>query len=252
MKVYIAGEYYLPLYFQSALEASPLRSGALVLPITVTEALTGIAVGVFIHRTGRYLELIYVGVALMTVGNGLYCLFSASTSVAKIIGFQVVAGIGQGLLFEAPLIAIQAFVSQEDTATATSTFGFTRNLATALSIVICGVIFQNSMDLKATHLSMPPVNLSSNMTHSLSGGHAAANVMIISSIGDINQKLAVKEAFVWSLRNMWIFSTSIAACAVIASIFIKKSVLSMVHVETKTGLKALDRSEILGLDQMAT
>jgi hypothetical protein len=38
VQCYIAGEYYLPLYFQSALEASPVKSGALVLPITVTEA----------------------------------------------------------------------------------------------------------------------------------------------------------------------------------------------------------------------
>jgi hypothetical protein len=48
----------------------------------------------------------------MTLGNGLYILFSANSSVGKIVGFQIIAGIGQGLLFEAPLIAIQAFVSQ--------------------------------------------------------------------------------------------------------------------------------------------
>ena len=156
---YIAGEYYLPLYFQSALEASPLKSGALILPITVTEAITGILVGIFIHRTGRYLELIRVGVCGMVLGNGLYILFSAHSSIGQIIGFQILNGIGQGLLFEAPLIAIQALVSQDDTATATSTFGFIRNLSTALSVVICGVIFQNGMDVRAAKLAGPPINL---------------------------------------------------------------------------------------------
>lgn len=241
---YIASEYYLPLYFQSALEASPFKSGVLVLPITVTEALTGIAVGISIHRTGRYLELIYVGVLAMVLGNGLYILFSAHSSIGQIIGFQIVAGIGQGLLFEAPLIAIQALVSQDDTATATSTFGFTRNLSTALSVVICGVIFQNSMDLKAASLALPPVSLPGNITDALSGGHAAANVMIISSITDAGQKLAVKEAFVWSMRNMWIFTTSAAAVAVVTSVFIKKSVLSKFHVETKTGLKEKEKNVV--------
>jgi hypothetical protein len=173
----------------------------------------------------------------MTIGNGLYILFSPNESVAKVIGFQIVAGFGQGLLFEAPLIAIQALVSQDDTATATSTFGFTRNLATALSVVICGVIFQNSMDGRANLLGLPPVKLPSNITDALSHGQAAANVMIISTITDASQKLAVKEAFVWSIRNMFIFSTCVAALAVVASAFIKKSVLSKVHVETKTGLK---------------
>lgn len=209
----------------------------MVLPITVSEALAGIAVGIFIHRTGRYLELIHVGVVLMTIGNGLYILFSSHSPVGQIIGFQIVAGVGQGLLFQPPLIAIQAFVSQDNTATATSTFGFTRNLSTALSIVVCGVIFQNSMNLKAKSLSLPPVNLAPNITGLFSGGQAAANVVVIGKITDAAQKQAVKDAFVWSMRNMFIFSTCGAACAVVASAFVKKSVLSKVHVETKTGIK---------------
>lgn len=235
--VFIGGEYYLPLYFQSVMEASPFHSGILILPITITEALMGITVGVLIHRTGHYLELIYVGVALMTVGNGLYILFSATSSLASVIGFQVVAGIGAGALFEAPLLGLQAFVSQRDTATATGTFGFVRNLATSLSIVIGGVIFQNSMDLQVTSLTSPPVSLPSNITVLLSGGAAAANVMSVAAIQDQEQQFAVKEAFAWSLRNMWIFYTVVSGLAVISSAFIKRQVLSKEHVETRTGIR---------------
>lgn len=235
--VFIGGEYYLPLYFQSVMEASPLHSGILVLPITITEALMGITVGVLIHRTGHYLEIIYLGVSLMTVGNGLYTLFSATTSIPSVIGFQIVAGTGAGALFEAPLLGLQALVSQHDTATATGTFGFVRNLATSLSIVIGGVIFQNSMDLQVSSLASPPINLPSNITSVLSGGAAAANVMVVSMIQDPAQKFAVKEAFAWSLRNMWIFYTCISALAVVASAFIERQVLSKEHVETRTGIQ---------------
>lgn len=83
----------------------------------------------------------------------------------------------------------------------------------------------------------PPVSLKKNVTDALAGGHAAANVMIIGKIADEGQKMAVKEAFVWSLRNMWIFTTVVAAVAVLASVFVRKSHLSREHVETKTGLK---------------
>jgi hypothetical protein len=237
MQVFIAGEYYLPLYFQSALEASPLHSGILILPITITEAIMGISVGIIIHRTGRYLELIYVGVVLMTIGNGLYILLSADSSLSAIIGFQIVAGLGAGALFEAPLLPLQALVSQEDTASATSTFGFVRNLATSLSIVVAGVIFQNSMDGQIPSLSAPPISLPENITSVFTGGAAAANVMIIGSINDPAQKMAVKRAFADSLRNMWIFLTAISAVAVVASLFIQSHVLSKEHVETKTGIK---------------
>ena len=203
----------------------------------MTEAVVGIFVGIFIHRTGRYLELLYVGGLLMVLGNGLYILFSASTPLSQIIGFQILAGVGLGLLFEAPLIAIQAGVSQADTATATSTLMFTRNLSTALSVVICGVIFQNSMDVRTATLSSPPLSLPANITDLLTGGRAGANVMLIEKFSDPVQRQAVKNAYVWSMRNVWIFTTGVATLAAVAAVFIKKEVLSKVHVETVTGLK---------------
>ena len=93
------------------------------------------------------------------------------------------------------------------------------------------------MDSKAGQLSGPPVSLGKNVTDALAGGHAAANVMIIGKITDEGQRMAVKEAFVSSLRNMWIFTTCVAAAAVVASAFVRKGVLSREHVETKTGIK---------------
>ncbi|TVY44625.1 MFS-type transporter [Lachnellula cervina] len=235
--VYIGAEYYLPLYFQSVKGSSPLGSGLLVMPITVTEAIAGVLVGVIIHRTGRYLEIIYVGVLLMTLGNGLYILLSPKSGLVEIIFSQIVAGSGAGLLFHSPLIALQARVSQENTATATATSTFVNNLATALSVVIGGVLFQNSMDIRVTSLALPPTNLPSNITDLLSAGGAAANVMLVSSIQDQAQRSAVREAYAWSLRNVWILYTGISAMAVVTSVFIKKHHLTKDHTETKTGLK---------------
>ncbi|RDW78290.1 hypothetical protein BP5796_06142 [Coleophoma crateriformis] len=236
--IYIAAEYYPPLYFQSVEEASPLKSGILILPIIITQAIVGFLGGIFIHRTGRYLELMYVGSVLMAVGSGLYILFDANPSISHILGFQIAFGLGSGSLFQAPLIAIQALVSQSDTATATSTLGFARNLAAALSVVIAGVIFQNSMDTRINSLALPPINLPANVTALLSHGAAAANVAVVAIIQDPIQKLAVKEAFAGSFRNMWIFYTSLSGLAVVASMFVKKTVLSSIHVETKTGLQS--------------
>jgi hypothetical protein len=207
------------------------------MPITTTEAIMGVIVGFIIHRTGRYLELIYAGVILMTIGNGLYTLFSTESSLAEIITFQIVAGLGAGLLFQAPLLALQALLPQDDIAMATSTLSFMRNLATSLSVVIGGVLFQNSMDIRVPSLSTPPISLPSNITDLLVGGDAAANVFLVSVIQDPAQRAAVREAYAWSMRNMWILYTGISALAVVASLFIKKHHLRKDHVETKTGIK---------------
>ncbi|KAI9716680.1 MAG: hypothetical protein M1812_005218 [Candelaria pacifica] len=239
---FIAAEYYLPLYFQSVRQASPFHSGILLLPTVITEALCGIATGLIIHRTGRYLELIYAGMGFLTLGSGLFINLTAYSPLYQVIVFQIITGIGAGLLFEPPLIALQSLVSQSDTATATATFGFIRNMATALSVVACGVVFQNGMELREPILKNQ--GLPTNITDLLTGSAAAANVMVISTIQDPRQVQEVKEAFAWSLRNMWIMVTGVSAFGILGSAFIGKHVLGTEHTETKTGLKVKDSLEL--------
>lgn len=195
----------------------------------------GILAGVLMNRTGRYLEIIWIGLVIFTIGNGLYILLGATTSIGMIIGIELVAGIGGGLLFDAPLIAVQALVAQKDTATATSTLGFIRNLGTSLSVLVGGVIFQDGMQLRKPDLQNQ--ELPGSLIESLTGGNAAANVLtIISTTTDSAEKLIIKEAFAWSLRNLWIMCTCMAATGILASTFITKQVLSKQHTETKTGI----------------
>ncbi|KAJ5914855.1 Efflux pump dotC [Penicillium tannophilum] len=212
-RVFVAGEYYIPLYLQSAKGASPMRSGVLILPLVLAEAFTGMITGVIIHRTGRYRELIWIG---------------------EIIGYQLISGCGAGLLFQTPIIAIQATVSQDDTATATATLGFIRNMATACSIVIGGVVFQNSMgERKASLLA---TGMSDTLANQMTGDSAEANIEYIKDIQDPVQLLAVQGAFAWSMRNMWILYTCMSGLGLVCSFFILKTRLREDHVETVTGL----------------
>jgi len=203
--------------------------------LSIPEALMGITSGIIIHRTGRYRELIWTGTTLLTLGTGLLIHFDATSTIAEIVVIQIVAGVASGMLFEPPLIAIQALVSQEDTATATATLGFMRNLATSFSIILGGVVFQNGMQLQES--SLVGSGLPADLVQSFSGGDAAANVMKVSEIVDAGQRLAVKEAFAWSMRNMWIMFTCTAAIGVAASWFVTTQTLSREHTETRTGIK---------------
>lgn len=212
-----------------------MTSGSLILPATLTGACVGMMTGIIVHQTGQYVKIIYVGVLFLTLGNGLYVNLSPSTSTAQIVGFEIVAAIGAGLLFQPPLIALQAQVNPKNTATATATLGFVRNLATSLAIVIGGVVFQNGMDSKVSILK--DSGLSSNLTSLLTGPAAASNVMLISSIADSKQQTIVKEAFSDSLNNIWIICTAMAGCAIVASYFITGRELSKIHTEIRTGLE---------------
>jgi hypothetical protein len=218
-------------------EASPLRSGVLLVPLIVATAATGVLNGVFIHRTGQYRPSMWLGTILMTLGNGLYIMFNPDTSIGAIVAFEIIEGIGSGLLFEPPLLAIQQGVAQNDVGTATSTQSFVRSMALSFGVIIGGIVFQQSMDLRQSFLR--DAGLPESVLEELSGKNAGANVLVAQTL-PAAQELAVKQAFSWSIRNMFIMFTAFSALGIIASIFVKTHKLSKIHTETVTGLKRED------------
>lgn len=142
---FVAAGYFVPLYFQTALGAIPIKSALWFLPLTLVLSLCSISTGTIVKKTGHYHELITGGMAFATLGFGLFINLQPYKSWPRIIIFQIIAALGIGPNFQAPLIAMQTNVTPSDIATGTATFGFTRNLSTAMSVVIGGVIIQNQM-----------------------------------------------------------------------------------------------------------
>jgi predicted MFS family arabinose efflux permease len=239
--VSIGAEFYLPLFFQSVRQASPLRSGLLLLPLTIAAASTEMILGIIINRTGRYREIIWTGVVLITLGNGLYIKFWTDTPLAEIIGIEVIGGAGVAFLFQSPMLAIHSTVKQADVASATASLGFLNNLATSLSVVIGGVVFQNSMT--ANRPTLAAAGLDDRVLDALAGDKAAANVNIVQTLADATQRRAVQDAFAGSVRNIFIMYTSIAAVTVLASVFIKQNQMSTEHTETRTGIENMTKRE---------
>src|SRR6201999_3844495 len=191
-------------------------------------ATMGSIIGLFIHQTGRYVEPIYVGLILLTIVEGLPILLDSQTRLGKILGFEVLTGSGIGMLFQAPLIAVQAMVRQDEVATATGTLGFVRNIATSLGVVVGGVIFSSGMDKRRKDLIN--AGLPSALIENFSGHNASANVVLVGAIQDAAQRLAVKEAYAGSLKFVWVFYTCTGACGLISSVFIARMALSTEHV----------------------
>ena len=186
--VFIAYDFFLPLYFQVVLGAAPIFSGlylfALILPLCAVAAVTGI----FIKRTGKHTLSIHVGAVLTTLGTGLFINFGSQTVWWKIIIYQLVAGVGSGPLIAAPMIALQNQLQQKDVAAGVSAFTFIRNMASAVSIVVGGVVLQRGL-----------------------GGEA-------SIIRD--QTGASKLQYTKALRTMWIFYTAVCGLTLLSSLFI--------------------------------
>ncbi|KAF1840016.1 uncharacterized protein K460DRAFT_381512 [Cucurbitaria berberidis CBS 394.84] len=232
--VFISGSYFLPLYFQAVLGATPILSGVYVLPTALAISFLSAFTGIFIKKTGQYLPLIWFGMLMMTLGFGLFINLDENSSWAKIIIFQIIAGIGVGPNFQAPLIALQSLVPKRDIATATATFGFTRNLGSAISVVVGSVIFNNEMKSKQSQLV---ATLGPQTASSFGGGSAGASVGLIQSLPN-EQKAVARKAFAEALSTMWIVYVAFAGVAIVTSLMITRNKLDKQHQETKTGIEA--------------
>ena len=232
--VFIAGSYYLPLYFQASLGQSPIMSGVYLLATSLSLSLGSLSTGGFIRATGQYRPPIYFGFFMMTLGFGLFIDLDAESSIAKIVVYQMIAGLGVGPLFQAPLIALQSSINPRDIGTATATFGFTRNLATAISVVIGSVVYQNVLASKAES----DANLRSLVGASGGGGPGAAVGAVQALPQGSPQRDVVEGAFADSLSDIWILYTVVAFLGLLNTLLITKQKLGREHKETETGLTA--------------
>lgn len=230
--VFISGAYFLPLYFQAVLGASPILSGVYVFPFVLSLSFISVAGGIFIKKTGMYLPPIWFGMLFMTIGFGLYIDLPVDKSWAQIIIFQIIAGLGVGPNFQAPLIALQSLVEPRDIATATATFGFTRNIATSISVVLGGVIFQNRMMAQLPELVAA---VGPEKGSILGGGGAGAATDLVKGLPP-TAKAAVNQIYINSFKDLWIFYVAVSAVGLVVSLLITKQTLSKTHEIQKTGL----------------
>lgn len=235
---FIAGAYYLPLYFQTVLLASPIMSGVYVLPMVLSLSFVSAGAGVTMKKTGRYREMIQAGLFFMTLGFGLFIDLKPYASWPRIIIYQIIAGVGVGPNFQAPLVAFQANIRPADMATGTATFGFVRQLSTSISVVLGTVIYQNMMGKQAGKLIAA---IGPERTAIISSSFAGSSKSLIEKL-EPSQRAVVLEAFTYSLSRMWIFYTCMSGLGFILSLLIRSRVLSRSHTVRKTGLAEQERA----------
>ena len=232
---YISCAYFLPFYFQEVLGATPILSGVWLLVMAGALAFMTVFAGVYMQKSGKYLELIIFGTFMMTLGFGLFINLQSYRSWSRIIIFQLVVALGIGTLFQAPLVALQTTLVPKDIAAGTATFGFLRMLATGISVVVGQVIFQSKM--KSHYTDFLNAGISPNLSSTLSQGSTVSTTFLIRNL-PIEQQDLIKSVTTSSLSKIWIFYTVISFVGFAASFGIAKNVLSKEHTETKTGLEA--------------
>ncbi|KAJ5818067.1 hypothetical protein N7474_003658 [Penicillium riverlandense] len=133
--------FYLPIYYQAIRDVSTVQSGVRDLSRILGLVIAIIAAGAMTTITGYYMPPMLCGGILMTIGAGLTTTFNETTSLAQIIGYQALFGLGCGLAFQQPYAAVQATTAAADTNAAIVVLPFAQFLGSVVVLAICQNVF---------------------------------------------------------------------------------------------------------------
>ncbi|KAL4927704.1 MDR family MFS transporter [Aspergillus undulatus] len=151
--------YYLPIYFQSIGNTSPIGSGVRNLPMVITFSIAAIIAGAFVERTGLATQTMLAGSAIATIGTGLIYTWDISTPTGKWIGYQILAAFGFVIPYLVPMNIAQANATPADMSTVTATIFLFQTLGGAFSISAAQSAFVNTMikELRSTAPNIDPM-----------------------------------------------------------------------------------------------
>ncbi|KAG0329290.1 hypothetical protein BG004_002366 [Podila humilis] len=143
--VFMGSTFYLPLYFQIVGGASTTESGLRLMPNILGATVTIVASGFLLKRVKDLRYFIWVGLAVMTLGVGLFILNDVDTPVGRQIGFVLIMGLGQGLIFQNAMLACQEVAPEKEIAVVTALFGFFDSIGGAIGVALSAAAFNNAL-----------------------------------------------------------------------------------------------------------
>uniref|UniRef100_V5F1K9 Major facilitator superfamily (MFS) profile domain-containing protein n=2 Tax=Kalmanozyma brasiliensis (strain GHG001) TaxID=1365824 RepID=V5F1K9_KALBG len=126
--------YYLPLWFQVVRGTTPIESSYRTLASITPFVVSSIVGGVIAKKTGHYAPQMLIPPVVGAVGAGLITTFSASTSEAKWVGYQVLYGIGMGFGMTSSSLAVQAALPPLEAALGIAALMFAREMGSAIFV----------------------------------------------------------------------------------------------------------------------
>ncbi|KAL2855149.1 major facilitator superfamily domain-containing protein [Aspergillus pseudodeflectus] len=117
---------YLPVVYEAGRGSSSLQAGINMIPYLLSIILAQLAEGMLLKWTKYYWYWGILSPSLIALGSGLLWTIDSSSSSAKLIGFQIICGLGIGLTQGIPIIAVQADNKEENVSAALSILAFTQ------------------------------------------------------------------------------------------------------------------------------
>ncbi|MFI5259972.1 MAG: MDR family MFS transporter, partial [Candidatus Limnocylindrales bacterium] len=137
--------YYLPLFLQGVLGESATNSGAVLTPLLIANVIAGSMSGFIVARSGKYQRLAIGAAVVMNVGTFLLSQMTQSTSLTEAALFMVITGLGFGIFFTIPTLAVQNAVPYTQMGVVTGTARYFQQVGATLGIAVVGSVVANGI-----------------------------------------------------------------------------------------------------------
>ena len=144
---WLAGIYYIPLFFQAVDGHGAAASGVRLLPAILAGVTGSLLGGLVMKKTGKYYWLTVTAYTMLVVGMVIILLF-AGTIINSTWGLSigtVLCGFGNGVGVTTTLIALISNAAPEDQAVTTACSYLFRSLGSVIGISLSSTVVQQSL-----------------------------------------------------------------------------------------------------------
>ncbi|GAA5956352.1 hypothetical protein JCM3765_005638 [Sporobolomyces pararoseus] len=202
--------YYLPIFFQATRGSSATKSGLQILPFMLSVTFAAGGCGALVSATGRFWHILLLGPTLICVGGGLLFTVDEHTSFARMLGYQIIIGVGVGSILQNTLIAIQADSdTEQEIPQRSGIVTFAQLIGATVGIAIASSIFGNKL-AQGLHEFAPdaPFELVRNSVDAIKTLPAEMQV-------------GVKHAYVLALDRVYIITVAAGGLSSLSALLIK-------------------------------
>ncbi|KAI8626689.1 multidrug resistance protein fnx1 [Xylariaceae sp. FL1651] len=227
--------FFLPVYFQAVLLSTATWSGVQLLPVVLVAVPGAIVAVIVLSKFGKYKALHLAGFAIETLSLGLFSTLDESSSTAEWVIFQVLAGLGSGMILNTLLPAFQAGLPERDQASATASWAFIRSFGNVWGVAIPAAIFANQFQKRSHIISDAAV------TSQLEGAQAYehATKAFLGQLQDPVRSETI-QVYVYALKYVWYVAVVFSGLSFILAIFEKEIPLRK-ELDTEYGMEGANK-----------
>jgi hypothetical protein len=227
--------YFFPLYFQSVLGSTPARSGVQILPTFMILLPFAMVSGLVVTKLGRYRPMHHLGFAIMIIGFGLSTLLTSTSSTAEWVIYQGIIAAGSGIIISSLLPAIQASLSDSDSAASTALFAFTRSFGAIWGVTIPVAVFNNQFNKLLYKIGDPAARAL------LANGNAYEHASRKFIWGfEESTRVEIIGVYTEALKVVWQVGIAMAGLG-FALVFVEKELKLRTELESEYGMKQKEK-----------